>query len=451
MEGARAGEAQRSPLREAVRLCRERSWRTRARRYGSHEGRRAGAGQSHQHDEGDGRSRQRASDASVPAARAPMLSSGVPGGDRLAERLNGISVDIGQPVLSHLDQHRTPAAVPDVAKHALGGQFEVRLGVSFEAQQDLWQDRRVHDGSAPGRSTARPSTASPAKWSKPRPHATQPGRSGGGRAVGLAKRSVHGRLLGDTVCLYSYNCNSLPASMFSFFSVYPYTIGPKEYIVARPSLPPVARAAAASSYLHRTVHGAVQEATEPLASALVQKLAVTHRVHGGRGGSVIVELGTAKDIDLVSALAGAVSEAISAVLLDVQGSELRAALVKSIAQVEGLPALEQPSIEPAVAPARADAFITTEQAAQQLGMSRPYLAMLADNGELGRVIRSRGGHRRILQSAVDDYRQKLESTSTVHETPREAAVAGGLYDKSDEEVMRAVGRAPSKRGARKKA
>lgn len=62
---------------------------------------------------------------------------------------------------------------------------------------------------------------------------------------------------------------------------------------------------------------------------------------------------------------------------------------------------------PAQAPVRrADAtgdLLTTAEVATQLGMSRPYVSMLCDQGKLGEVTRSEGGHRRIAKQAVDNY------------------------------------------------
>ena len=50
-------------------------------------------------------------------------------------------------------------------------------------------------------------------------------------------------------------------------------------------------------------------------------------------------------------------------------------------------------------------LLTTAEAAVRLGMSRPYVSMLCDQGKLGEVRRSEGGHRRIRQSAVDEYQR----------------------------------------------
>ena len=48
-------------------------------------------------------------------------------------------------------------------------------------------------------------------------------------------------------------------------------------------------------------------------------------------------------------------------------------------------------------------LLTTAEVATQLGMSRPYVSMLCDQGKLGVVTRSEGGHRRITTAAVNDY------------------------------------------------
>lgn len=48
-------------------------------------------------------------------------------------------------------------------------------------------------------------------------------------------------------------------------------------------------------------------------------------------------------------------------------------------------------------------LLTTADVAAQLGMSRPYVSMLCDQGKLGEVTRSEGGHRRISKLAVEAY------------------------------------------------
>ncbi|MBX9816857.1 MAG: helix-turn-helix domain-containing protein [Burkholderiaceae bacterium] len=85
-----------------------------------------------------------------------------------------------------------------------------------------------------------------------------------------------------------------------------------------------------------------------------------------------------------------------------QGTRQRMELVSALAMLEATA-----GSLPAQAPARrADAasdLLTTAEVAAQLGMSRPYVSMLCDQGKLGEVTRSEGGHRRIARQAVDDY------------------------------------------------
>lgn len=82
------------------------------------------------------------------------------------------------------------------------------------------------------------------------------------------------------------------------------------------------------------------------------------------------------------------------------GTRLRMDLITALAALETTASsAERPKS------ADGDEFLTTAQAAGQLGMSRPYVSMLCNQGKLGEVSRSEGGHRRIRQSAVDAYRR----------------------------------------------
>ncbi|PQA78861.1 helix-turn-helix domain-containing protein [Rhodoferax sp. TS-BS-61-7] len=85
-----------------------------------------------------------------------------------------------------------------------------------------------------------------------------------------------------------------------------------------------------------------------------------------------------------------------------QGTRRRMELVSALALLEttaGTPMAQSTA-------RRADAtgdLLTTAEVATQLGMSRPYVSMLCDQGKLGEVTRSEGGHRRIAKQAVDAY------------------------------------------------
>lgn len=85
-----------------------------------------------------------------------------------------------------------------------------------------------------------------------------------------------------------------------------------------------------------------------------------------------------------------------------QGTQQRMELIRALALLE---ATVDPSLLPG-SPRRADApgdWLTTAEVAAQLGMSRPYVSMLCDQGKLGEVTRSEGGHRRIAKQAVEGY------------------------------------------------
>lgn len=85
-----------------------------------------------------------------------------------------------------------------------------------------------------------------------------------------------------------------------------------------------------------------------------------------------------------------------------QGTRQRMELVSALALLEATAGTPQ---VPGLA-RRADAasdLLTTAEVAAQLGMSRPYVSMLCDQGKLGEVTRSEGGHRRIAKQAVDAY------------------------------------------------
>jgi excisionase family DNA binding protein len=62
-------------------------------------------------------------------------------------------------------------------------------------------------------------------------------------------------------------------------------------------------------------------------------------------------------------------------------------------------------------------LLTTAEVAAQLGMSRPYVSMLCDQGKLGEVTRSEGGHRRITKLAVEAYVRQHGTPARPRTTP----------------------------------
>lgn len=87
-----------------------------------------------------------------------------------------------------------------------------------------------------------------------------------------------------------------------------------------------------------------------------------------------------------------------------EGTRQRMALVSALALIEASTGATPTPGTPRSTDASSER-LTTVEVATQLGMSRPYVSMLCDQGKLGEVTRSEGGHRRILKSAVDHYRR----------------------------------------------
>jgi len=124
-------------------------------------------------------------------------------------------------------------------------------------------------------------------------------------------------------------------------------------------------------------------------------------------------------------------------LLSLQTAEGKAIRMALIAKLAGSEMGSAISAAPSRAMA-ADAMLTTAEAAAKLEVSRPYVSMLCDQGKLGEVVVTEGGHRRVRSSAVDAY---LSARTKQHEgakSPREAAADAGLYDYPEGHFSKAV-------------
>lgn len=90
------------------------------------------------------------------------------------------------------------------------------------------------------------------------------------------------------------------------------------------------------------------------------------------------------------------------------GTQLRMDLITALAHVESTKGsgLEKHASD-------GELLLTTAEAAAQLGMSRPYVSMLCNQGKLGVVHRSEGGHRRIRQVAVSEYQKANSNKATL--------------------------------------
>ncbi|MCH6468409.1 excisionase family DNA-binding protein [Sinomonas terrae] len=89
-----------------------------------------------------------------------------------------------------------------------------------------------------------------------------------------------------------------------------------------------------------------------------------------------------------------------------------------------------------------DQQLTTQQAADLLGISRPTLIKLLDKHEIPYEQPSGGRHRRLRLSDVLEYRERRrgERRSRLAEMTRQAA-EDGLYERSAEDYREALRRA----------
>ncbi|MPQ58140.1 excisionase family DNA-binding protein [Duganella sp. FT27W] len=84
-------------------------------------------------------------------------------------------------------------------------------------------------------------------------------------------------------------------------------------------------------------------------------------------------------------------------------------------------------------------MLSTEQAAQLMGCSRPYVAMLIDADKLAGGVTSKGGHRKVPKSSVLQWIAD-KSAATIDKDYRKAAADSGMYAIPDAEYVKAAKR-----------
>jgi excisionase family DNA binding protein len=91
-----------------------------------------------------------------------------------------------------------------------------------------------------------------------------------------------------------------------------------------------------------------------------------------------------------------------------------------------------------------DPWLSTADAAEILGFSPTYVAMLIANDRLPGAALSEGGERRVPKSAVQQYQAVKEAEETNKSTDyRAAAKAGGMYTVSDRDLIKMARRPDS--------
>lgn len=116
-----------------------------------------------------------------------------------------------------------------------------------------------------------------------------------------------------------------------------------------------------------------------------------------------------------------------------QSRSARLQLIRHLVDIES----QSVGIEMPKSVAATNDQISTAQAAELLGYSRPYVTMLIDQNKLKGATVSTGGHRRISRAAVLDWKVKHQMTGKTTDLRTEGQRAG-VYKSTEAEVVRRV-------------
>ena len=116
-----------------------------------------------------------------------------------------------------------------------------------------------------------------------------------------------------------------------------------------------------------------------------------------------------------------------------QSRSARLLLIRHLVDIESQAA----GIELPTTLASANDLISTAQAAQLLGYSRPYVAMLIDQNKLKGAIVSSGGHRRVSRAAVLEWKNKHQISGKATDLRAEGQKIGA-YKSTEADVVRRV-------------
>lgn len=132
---------------------------------------------------------------------------------------------------------------------------------------------------------------------------------------------------------------------------------------------------------------------------------------------------------------GKVSQALHEVLdaQSPQSQRTRMLLIQHLANVES----QQLGLEISSQRAATDELISTAQAAELLGYSRPYVAMLIDQQKLEGATVSSGGHRRVPRAAVLAWKAKHQVAAKPDEIRTEGQKIGA-YKSTEADAVRRI-------------
>jgi excisionase family DNA binding protein len=143
--------------------------------------------------------------------------------------------------------------------------------------------------------------------------------------------------------------------------------------------------------------------------------------------------------DAIGSMTGAVSEQVANALHQVleaatpQSRSARLQLIRHLVDIES----QTIGIETPNSVAATTDQISTAQAAELLGYSRPYVAMLIDQNKLKGATVSAGGHRRVSRAAVLDWKATHQVTDKTADLRSEGQKAG-VYKSSEADVVQRI-------------
>lgn len=131
-------------------------------------------------------------------------------------------------------------------------------------------------------------------------------------------------------------------------------------------------------------------------------------------------------------------------LLDGQGDEsrnLRTEVQIHLAKVSNFQIRDTTAVE-----SNEQEMLSTQEAAQLMGCSRPYVAMLIDAGTLEDGVTSKGGHRKVPKASVQRWIGQNKPAGDTDRNYKKAAAEAGMYSVSDDEYVKACGRKKPRAG-----
>lgn len=147
--------------------------------------------------------------------------------------------------------------------------------------------------------------------------------------------------------------------------------------------------------------------------------------------------------EAIGSMTGTLSDQVASALHQVldattpQSRSARLLLIRHLVDIES----QTVGIEIPKRPVAAPDLISTAQAAELLGYSRPYVAMLIDQNKLKGATVSAGGHRRVPRAAVLDWKAKhqvTEKNADLRTALRTDGKKIGAYKSTEADALRRV-------------